>query len=43
MEQTNFLEIESVDKANQVDLQIYTFVKYSDTRSRYIFKRRVGK
>ena len=39
----NFLEIETVEDANAVNLQTYTFVKFSDSRNRYIFKKRFGK
>lgn len=39
----NFREIESVDEANKIDLEVWTFIKFSDTRNRYIFKRRRGK
>ena len=39
----NFLEIESVDDANRVDLEIYSFIKHSESKNRYIFKRRAGR
>ena len=39
----NFLEIKTVEEANTVNLSEYTFIKYSDTRNCYIFKRRAGK
>jgi hypothetical protein len=39
----NFLEIESLENANAVDLSIYSFVKFSDSRNSYIFKKRHGK
>jgi len=43
MEKDNFKEIESVQEANAVDLTVYSFVKFSDTRNCYIFKKRVRK
>jgi hypothetical protein len=36
----NFLEVEKVEDANEVDLSIYTFHKFSDKRDRYLFKKR---
>jgi len=39
----NFLEIKTVEEANTVNLSEYTFIKHSDTRDCYIFKRRAGK
>jgi len=39
----NFLERETIEEANAVDLNIYSFVKFSDTRNVYIFKRRARK
>jgi hypothetical protein len=39
----NFLEIESVEDACKVDLEVYTFIKYSDSRNRYLFKKRFGR
>lgn len=39
----NFLEVESNEEANKVDLEIYSFIKFSDTRNCYIFKRRARK
>ena len=39
----NFLEKETVEEANAVDLNIYSFVKFSDTRNVYIFKKRARK
>jgi len=36
----NFLEVESVEEANAIDMTLYTFVKHSDKRDKYIFKRR---
>ena len=38
----NFKECKSVEEANAVDLKQYTFVKFSDNRDCYIFKRRAG-
>jgi len=42
MNQENFIEAKTVEEANSVDLKKYTFVKYSDTRDCYIFKKRAG-
>jgi len=39
----NFIEAETLEKANQVNLEQYTFVTYSDTRGVYIFKKRAKK
>jgi len=39
----NFLERETVEEANAVDLNIYSFVKFSDTRNCYIFRKRTRK
>lgn len=39
-EKKNFLEIKTVEEANDVDLDVYTFVKFSEMRNRYIFKKR---
>jgi len=43
MPETNFLEVETVEEANRIDLKVYSFVKFSGTRNRYIFKKRAGK
>ena len=40
---SNFLERETVEEANAVDLSVYSFVKFSDTRNCYIFKKRARK
>lgn len=39
----NFIEVESVDEANRIDLNVYRFDRYSETKNRYIFVRRAGK
>ena len=39
----NFIEVESVDEANKVDLDKYTFIRHSETKNRYIFKKRQQK
>jgi len=39
----DFLEIKTVEEANNVDLTIYSFVKFSDSRDCYIFKKRAGR
>ena len=36
----NFIECKSVTSANNVDLKMYSFVKFSENRQRYIFKIR---
>lgn len=41
--EVNFLELESVDDANKVDLEVYSFHKFSDTRDKYIFSKRMRK
>jgi len=33
----NFIECETVEEANTVNLEIYRFERYSDTKGRYIF------
>ncbi|KKM65629.1 hypothetical protein LCGC14_1489360 [marine sediment metagenome] len=43
MEKTNFIEKESVEEANTVSLEEYTFVRFSETRQKYIFKIRQGR
>lgn len=39
----NFKECKTVEEANSMDLALYTFVKFSDTRDCYIFKKRAGR
>ncbi|MHC4950487.1 MAG: hypothetical protein ACYTEU_05800 [Planctomycetota bacterium] len=36
----NFLEIKDVDVANKVDLKVYSFIRFSESRNAYIFKKR---
>jgi hypothetical protein len=36
----NFIECLTVEEANQIDLEKYTFIRYSDNRNVYIFKIR---
>lgn len=36
----NFIEARTVEEANDVDLEHYTLLRFSDSRNRYIFKRR---
>ena len=43
MNKSNFLEIKTVEEANGVDLTVYSFVRFSDARDCYIFKKRSGK
>lgn len=39
----NFLEIESVEDANRVDMNKYRFERFSESRNRYLFVKRSGK
>lgn len=39
----NFLEVETVEEANRVDLNEYTFNRFSETRQRYVFSKRMRK
>jgi len=40
----NFLEIKDVAIANKVDLKVYSFIRFSETRGGvYIFKKRSRK
>jgi hypothetical protein len=39
----NFIECKTVEEANRVDPTLYSFIKFSDTRDCYIFKKRAGK
>ena len=39
----NFLEMETLEGANQVDLDEYTFVRFSEHKQCYIFKIREDK
>lgn len=39
----NYLEIESVEDANRVDMEVYRLERFSDTRNAFIFVRRRGK
>lgn len=41
-EAKNFLEMETLEGANQVDMDMYRFERYSETRG-YIFVKRRGK
>jgi len=36
----NFLECATIEEANAVDLTKYTFLRFSDSRNRYLFKIR---
>lgn len=40
MTNKNFIEIKSVQEANEIDNKVYTFVRFSETRDCYIFKKR---
>ena len=39
----NFIECETLEQANMVDLTVYRFVTYSDRRGIYIFTKRLRK
>jgi hypothetical protein len=36
----NFIECRTVEEANKIDLTLFSFVKFSETRQVYIFKKR---
>jgi len=36
----NFIECKTVDEANKIDLTLFSFIKFSETRQVYIFKKR---
>ena len=39
----NFLEIELLEDANNVNLEVYRFERFSETRNKYLFVKRRGK
>ena len=39
----NFVECESVEEANTIDMEEYRLISYSDRRGVYIFTRRIRK
>ena len=39
----NFVEVETAEEANNIDLSIYRFERFSDTKNCYIFVKRKGK
>lgn len=39
----NFIEVDSVEKANEVDLEVYRLVSYSDRQGKYVFTKRARK
>lgn len=43
MVEPNFREVETVEQANDIDLDVYTFVKFAESRDKYIFKKRQRK
>jgi len=43
VEDPNFFEARSVEEANGVDLNLYRFERYSETRDVYIFVKRRAK
>jgi len=36
----NFIEVKTVQEANRINLNVYSFVRYSETKNCYIFKKR---
>lgn len=40
--QPNFVECQSAEEANKVDLTVYRFERYSETKGVYIFVKRRG-
>lgn len=36
----NFIEAKTVEEANAIDLTTFSFVRFSETRQVYIFKKR---
>jgi len=36
----NFIECDTVDDANKLDLDLYSFIRFSESRQKYIFKIR---
>ena len=38
----NFMECKTAEEANKVDLSIYRFERYSETKGVYIFVKRRG-
>lgn len=43
MGQINFIECSSIDDCNKIDMDIFAFIDYSQTRDKFLFKRRRGK
>jgi len=43
MEKPNFIECETIDEANRISLNDYSFIRYSETRNRFLFKIRERK
>lgn len=39
-EQLTFLEKDTLDDANDVDMSVYRFERFSDSRNKYIFVKR---
>ena len=39
----NFVECETVELANQVNMDVYRFVRYSEREGKYIFAKRIRK
>lgn len=38
----NFIEVSNIDDANTVDMDVFRFERFSDTKGAYIFVRRRG-
>ena len=43
MENPNFIEAQTIEEANAVNLSIYRFERFSDTKAVYIFVKRFKK
>jgi hypothetical protein len=36
----NFVEVENVENANKINLEVYSLLVFSEKRNKYIFKKR---
>jgi len=43
MTKINFMEIELVEDANKVNLELFRFERFSESRNKYLFVRRAKK
>jgi hypothetical protein len=39
----NFREVSSIEECNKIDMDVFAFIDYSQTRDKFLFKRRRGK